>query len=172
MDTTGNMPTKDIRNYLHLYLGCEVIVKAKDNTGPTIKGRLHSLDLKYNDCVVGAFDFSISEANIKPILRPLSDMTEEEAKELYLTDPYAKGSWLIKSVTVEENIKGFEPNIVRIEWEGSVGNLTSSYGCGTEYMYLNKLNAKQHRLLLSKHFDLFDLIPAGLAIDATKEAVK
>lgn len=66
---------KKIEDYLHLYLGCECVrVKARY---PYKKGEVIKLDidtLKY------------FASDVKPILRPLSSMAEEEAKELDLAD--------------------------------------------------------------------------------------
>lgn len=63
---------------------------------------------------------------VKPILRPLSDMTEEEYMEVqYRVDKIGLG-------------------------------------------YDAQQGAEITRYLLSKHFDLFGWIPAGLAIDKTK----
>lgn len=150
-----------IQDYLHLYLGCPCVSKR--------------FNLQFeSEHTLKAEDLTLLEkgilTSIKPLLRPLSDMTEEEAREVYLLNPYSKGSWLIKSVTVKENFKGFQPNIVEIRWGGKIGNLCNDYSAGTEYLYFNKLDAEQHRYLLSKHFDLFGLIDAGLAIDKTKAA--
>jgi hypothetical protein len=63
----------------------------------------------------------------KPILRPLSDMTQKERKQIGPT-------WH----------KEYEPEITD-----------------------NEFNTEEIRLMLSKGFDLFGLIDAGLAIDKT-----
>jgi hypothetical protein len=108
---------------------------------------------------------SLDKMKVALHLRPFSSMTEAEAKHLYCISPYSKGSWLIKSVIVKENGKGFEPNIVQINWGGNSGG--TGYSAGTEYLYFNKLESEQHRWLLSQGFDVFQLIPAGLAKDIT-----
>lgn len=75
----------------------------------------------------------------KPILRPLSDMTEEEGLEifeLYADKPY------LASIASHESL---------IEWLGG------------------RVGSPAHwRYLLSRGFDLFGWIDAGLAIDKTK----
>lgn len=137
-------------------------------TGSLQQINRHPEDERYDWYMVSCSDWhEVDFSKYKLILRPLRDMTPEEAKELYCMSPYSKGSWLIKSVIVKENIKGFEPNIVQINWGGASGASGLGYSCGTEYMYFNKLDSEQHKWLLSKHFDVFGLIKAGLAIDKT-----
>ena len=67
MDTIGN--TKKISDYLHLYLGCECF------------NHLRLLGVEGNAAYVShpATGRMVKDINyLKPILRPLSDMTEEE----------------------------------------------------------------------------------------------
>jgi hypothetical protein len=75
-------------------------------------------------------NFGVSIRLIKPILRPLSDMTEEESKEI--------GFWGVWH-DVEFNALAWDD----VHW-----------------------SPEDFRILLSHHFDLFNLIPEGLAIDA------
>lgn len=158
---------KNIKDYLPFYLGCEVMHRNE-------KGRLEAVSKRMNvwDGFISFGDFGSWYAvnEIKPILRPLSDMTDEEAKACYKINPYSKAEWLIQSVIVKENIKGYQPNIVQINWAGKEGS--TGYASGTDYIYFNKLSAEQFSFLLSKHFDLFGLIEAGLAIDTTTLAKK
>lgn len=58
---------KDIKDYLHFYLGCEAV---------TVKSKPEIITGHIIDLVNGNF------YHAKPILRPLSDMTEEEAFDL------------------------------------------------------------------------------------------
>jgi len=103
---------KELKDYLHLYLGCECKVYM-----PTI-------DFELPGCIT---ELTINLLNtpfrFKPILRPLSDMTDEESNVT---------KWIKYSDTGE----------IRYPPETFV-------------------------FLLSKHFDLFGLIEAGLAIDKT-----
>lgn len=115
---------KNIKDYLHLYLGCEVLVLDLD--GQTFKDKIEDVfDRKhgkgfsiyeFGDCPFDDHDEYYQE--IKPILRPLSDMTKEERE------------------------------YVRVKF---------NHGSAESFIW--------H---LSKHFDLFGLIEAGLAIDKTK----
>lgn len=104
------MKTLDIKDYLHLYLGCEAMHG---------KQKVVVCGLNINSyCIqniINVDTFRIED--IKPILRPLSDMTDKESKH--------------------------HANILKGDTESI-------------------------RYLLSKGFDLFGLIQAGLAIDKTK----
>ena len=64
---------KELKDYLHLYLGCEVLVEGDIRKLITIYLNGY-VEVNYND--IGGQEFPINE--IKPILRPLSDMTEAE----------------------------------------------------------------------------------------------
>ena len=99
--------TKDIKDYLHLYLGCEAMLTFKN--GNIEKVTITTLPVEKPE-------------RFKPILRPLSDMTAEEMLEC-------------------SSLK-------------TMGTLFQIMGETTKY-------------LLSKHFDLFGLIEAGLALDKT-----
>lgn len=109
---------KELKDYLHLYLGCSV---------KWYNGKIATLiDTDKTNCnIYDVVKYHTGIENIKPILRPLSDMTEEEEME-----------W--------RNISG--------------GNQSPTL----------KESAEEIRWFLSKHFDLFGLIEAGLAIDKTK----
>lgn len=110
---------KDIKDYLHLYLGCE-ICKA-DGSG----------NFKLTPHTLSQMNLPNTTPDIKkgkPILRPLSSMTEEELSAM-------------------ESIYGFYASKPYAERLGTDAEVT--------------------RHLLSKGFDLFNLIPEGLAIDST-----
>lgn len=136
---------KNIKDYLHLYIGCE-----------TDQGLLIGMVNCDNDkediqCVClmkegGLVNGSIK--NIKPILRPLSDMTEEEALECY------ESCWQghqIDDVNKARHIR--ELFSEESDPDYAYGNVTG--------------NAKVFRWALFKGFDLFGLVEAGLAIDKT-----
>lgn len=83
MDTTGNTKTKDISQYLHLYLGCQCLIGDSKN--------VHFIEMVSPMYVcTGTNKISIQmwykKSACKPVLRPLSDMTEEERTELICTD--------------------------------------------------------------------------------------
>jgi hypothetical protein len=106
---------RDIKDYLHLYLGCEamhgdrkIVVCGLNINSYYIQNILNEDTLRISD--------------IKPILRPLSSLTNEERTE--------RGKAIIQY--------------------------------GKEF-----IDAEYHRWMLSKGFDIFNLIPEGLAIDKT-----
>jgi hypothetical protein len=122
---------KKIQDYLHLYLGCECVWQDSraeiTNNG---KGKLTEIGKRIAVIESKGELAECMPFEAKPILRPLSDMTEEEEDKFYSF------------------------------WSGS---------CSTGNLKLSiEREAQATMFLLSKHFDLFGLIPAGLAIDATK----
>ena len=125
---------KELKDYIHLYIGCELIGKLH---GKPTKGLLTGISGEY-EAEIQFFEedginvFEYPEYNdfekVKLILRPLSDMTEEEKLFVYNFDIWLGG------MSVNESLP---------------------------------INAEITYFLLSKHFDIFGLIPAGLAIDKT-----
>jgi hypothetical protein len=114
-----------LKDYLHLYLGCEVQWKFDLKSKfwfIGIDGDKVSLRTKS-----GASIFPVELKDITLILRPLSEMTEEETKE--------------------------HDQIEMVKAETPTGRIVH--------------DANAVKWLLSKHFDLFNLIEKGLAIDAT-----
>ena len=112
---------KNIKDYLHLYLGCEVVY-------PSLNG-----DLKGIITHKLLSDIIVPHGLLKPLLRPLADMSGEEIKEYEAM------------VEVAKDYGGLKVNT----W-------SESFVCEL---------AEQTRWLLSKHFDLFSLIPSGLALE-------
>lgn len=129
---------KKIEDYLHLYLGCEV----QTDEG---KGYLTGIHGEYGAEVQLIIDGNASESpcypqGVKSILRSLSDMTEDEM--IYIDDEFSYGYVL--------------------------SNLSKSLKAGSLYQMKIGETFEITRYLLSKGFDLFGLIEAGLAIDKTK----
>jgi hypothetical protein len=160
---------KHLRDYLHFYLGCEAEVKRKNDNQPHI-GRICEItkDSNHGDWVDVRFEnvitvtsmnwerstsnfhhYFIGYDSIRPILRPLSDMTDEEIKQV---------AWLLHR---------FKPEDIR--GKDNVGNIKVT-NKSPFYYWINvrqHLNADTCIYLLSKGFDLFELIESGLAIDKT-----
>lgn len=133
---------KDIKDYLHLYLGCEV--KPGDRITEAQKVLLRGVytfdaDYKVNICRCQMSTFPgenvlwLEHDDFKLILRPLSDMTEEEETQMIATQDDVK-------------LDGYPEILLKADSGETV------------------------RFMLSKGFDLFGLIEAGLAIDKTKIA--
>lgn len=111
-----------IHDIIHLYLGCQYWVSYVERPDTfTVWSELTTARLAKLD------DLSIAKVEIQ--LRPLSDMTEEEQKELHL-------------------------QVHKYDTGNLASNLTTDW-------------AYKVCWLVSKHFDLFGLIPSGQAIDST-----
>jgi hypothetical protein len=126
-----------------LYLGQEI----------SIYGQVEILkSININGAMVTLFrghleNYSILDENCKLLLRPLSDIAEEEAKELFFLlnpeqDPFEGWKYM-------EEIEAYN--------ERYTSNLSHWVGAPLAWQYL-----------LSKGFDLFGYIEQGKAIDKTK----
>lgn len=154
---------------LAMYLGCEVRYQYSDGTEslPLLQWSLHSIDRdgftvikdKYNQAVHSL----LSENRVKPILRPLSSMTEEEKKELY--------KLVFGRAFTGDNISRWDegkPQARWVLWSGL--DRLFIYDDGDIYadidLHFHRVDKAQMVLyLLSKRFDIFGLIEAGLAIE-------
>lgn len=153
-----NDEAKEIKNYLHLYLGCEVqtTARAESSQGKPMgyrKGKLVDIDIQCNNVGIDNIDtgcvwFGFNE--IRPILRPFSDFKEEDIRLI------AKISAPDSEITDSE----IDIAIIQIKLRG------------IKAIDFEDLSAAQvfeiTILLLQQEFDLFGLIDAGLAIDKTK----
>lgn len=177
---------KNIKDYLHLYIGCKI--QYPDTDGSMIIAKLTGVSC--GDGVETTYieqqlpgkaigDYLSWEPNghhksdalhLKPLLRPISDMTEEEATRIAIImygQPDSvkwrmedKGNYFnvyrrhyVESFTIDKA----SGDIDRYEkWDGETEiQITLNHHFITHY-------------LLSRGFDLFGLIEAGLAIDKTK----
>jgi hypothetical protein len=118
----------NIQDYLHLYLGCDVIHKDGTTAKLVSTTTMGECAFIHND--TNQFGVSSPEEFGKLILRPISDVTPEEAEEMwYMIEP---------------------KNVLEMQ--------------GHRQTYKVALCSERTRYLLSKGFDLFGLIDAGLAI--------
>lgn len=83
------------------------------------------------------------DADIKPYLRPMSSMTEEEKDELYTA----------------------------MDWYGEIDESGNVYTKGQEKVYRETFY-EYIDWLLSRHLDFRGLIPMGLALEAPKDMYK
>lgn len=125
---------RDIKDYLHLYLGCEVYVFPDETLTngwlETKRKEMPGLTYQYQ-LTISNYNV-VLDAGYKPILRPLSDMTDEEMDEVW---------------------HGIEPkNVLVMQYKNS----------GMERKVA--LCSERTRYLLSRGFDLFNLIEEGLAV--------
>ena len=105
-------------------------------SGISIKGKI-SVETKYADIV-----FECTE--VKPYLRPMSSMTEEEKEEMHnLLSPEGTAIYGCYGISVPMN----------------------HYGEFVSYKFMNNII----HYLLEHHFDFMGLIPKGLALEANKE---
>ena len=133
---------KKIEDYLHFYLGCDVITTSRieywhDDEGQYVEKIPKDSIITGNDT---RFLFETGY-KFKLLLRPLSDMTEEE--EDYINDEFSFGH--------------------------ALSNLGKSLKEGNLYQMRVTETFEITRYLLSKSFDLFGLIESGLALDKTKQ---
>ena len=133
-------------------LSCHVCVKVWLKDGTTEEG---ALDLKHNygDVLRDAFYYN-KIVKIKPYLRPMSSMTEEEAKELSI----------LCDITGVLSIK-ITDEYIDFEVDDGVG------GIGIKPIWYNDIisSIEIFDWLNKNHFDYRGLIPMGLAIAVTKE---
>lgn len=166
---------KDIKNYLHLYLGCYCTMI--DGDAQQRRFTLNAYNLNY---------YRQWSSNLKPILRPLSSMTEDEAlhiawfnldsekhldkdsritkDEISANVVYNDGGLLVDenaAVVIDLTCRCFEGQVC-IRTNGDI-ELWNDAG---EKLPIER-PAENVIFLLSKNFDLFGLIESGLAIDKT-----
>ncbi len=180
---------KKIEDYAPFYLGCKV----KSFWGSTIE--IVTLKGVIGEVLIYGFDredFEIthsyrpsgnkSKRKDKLILRPLSDMTEEEVKEVLLM--------ILDSpihLDKDERVTKEEINacINSIEPDDNAFVVYFSLRCADMHLYISnhsglirlydedsieqyfEFHPELVRYLLSKSFDLFGLIDSGIAIDKT-----
>jgi hypothetical protein len=131
----------NIKDYLHLYLGCDVCREHKESRSKKFFEYAKLVGVSMSEIEkdkhvaileVGLDHFHewyVEETIL--ILRPLSDMTEEEEKEMIASQD-------------DVILEGYTQILLKTDSGETV------------------------RWMLSKGFDLFGLIDAGLAIDKTK----
>lgn len=153
----------NIIDYLHLYLGRDVRAGVKYTAKLAIESGEDEIGLKR---VLHQPDV------FKLLLRPLSDMTEEELREamticyrsVYSSEP----SFDSVEMILDESGGGLKA-IEHPKWEYGLTVTLDGVMFSTNGQFLNIPVFDVTRYLLSKGFDLFGLIDAGLAIDKTKE---
>lgn len=141
----------------HLYLGCICIEKSTGNQATFNIDRLNK-SLLYPE------DYTL-------ILRPLSDMIQEEAIELcsiHNPNPFDGDRlkhWVKSEVSEMEFLTvSNKKNAYSFQIDCTNGDV-SVYK--DDELHTTDGTAKMTAYLLSQHFDLFNLIPQGIAIDAT-----
>jgi hypothetical protein len=152
---------KKLSDYLRLYTGCKVFIdsgafKITGGTGCLIGCTESRTLVNFKDELL-----PIEAVDIKPILRSLSNITDDEKKEIFRLifgkDPIPETAilhgrdWALRS--------GIDS--IGMDLSGSIW----------AHSDLQPFEFNQHEItrhLLKWGFDLFDLINSGLAIDVTK----
>lgn len=149
---------KDIKDYLHFYVGscdCQIIY-----VNETVKNFFAKVGEVVKFDSVTFYVLSDEDVcNAKLILRPLSDMTEEEVK--------VACGW----VQAQREILSFRKTLkfaeVNYRWPDTRMENGWAYSSIALYWHKEEWTPEITLYLLSRGFDLFELIPEGLAIDKT-----
>lgn len=160
---------KDIRYYLHFYIGCQVDtnipgpymhqhghVKITELTPGNYAKIKRNLDLKHGYSSEGFIDYQ--DYYCKLILRPLESMTPKEITEYYEWPPrYEITKFSVEHYGIKIAYK-YPDWITPGEWMHS-----------ESFFHFNDIRrADKFLWLLSKGFDLFGLKEAGLAVYETE----
>lgn len=137
---------KDIKDYLHLYMGCECIANSGTSRN---RFKLDPFSINYYKDVLGI---------VYPILRPLSSMDISEAKMMLLQVEFFTDHQ-VNVLEVSDN--SFIGIVYEIQYN-DVGRFWKK-----QQSLTRNLEPAHIKFMLSKGFDLFNLIPEGLAIDST-----
>lgn len=157
---------KKIEDYLHFYPKVDIAI-CEPGVEP-ISHHLEGFDWDNEQKPVIAERTDYPYSWIKPILRPLSDITDEEFKEVVI-------------LNYSESRDVIEPFVFRVKRISALKQNTK-YGTSIPYSCFNTkdihtitgtfssmdMNPEQFLYLLKQRFDLFNLIENGLAIDKTK----
>lgn len=175
------------KDYLHLYLGCECVMEISSYHA------VHELHLskKVPFVLTGKllhyFSDTTTKAVIKPILRPLQYAEKDEIEHIiWLVNDSAVHLDDDSRISKEEasnSIDVIEPDdnaiVVYFTIRCFEGKLYLSNHSGLLRMYDEEdkeqpieFKPELFRYLLSKRFDLFGLIDAGLAINKTQIEAK
>lgn len=143
------------KDVLNLYLGCEFEF---DNRRWVFKEiHRHTIRLVRNDDKYGKF-VDINPEQGKPILRRLEDATEEE--QIFLCSLQMPPGWA--GVKLLDQTADDWAMRIKMQTEGGDGSKSV-------YVSKRKFTPAVFRYLLSKNFDLFNLIDNGEAIDINKQ---
>lgn len=160
-----------LKDVIHYYIGCDVIVDGKErgrllgaNPVPNSVGQVYwdiqteemqqnedeDFAMPYND------DTDMGELRIKPILRQLEDITDEEVKEFIEWD---KLNGMYLNVRYERIKNGIDI-FYSIDAEDQ--------GVYPQYYHItfHTFAPKEFQFLISRSFDLFGLLQSGQAINA------
>lgn len=153
---------KELKDYLPHYIGC----KCKSSEGTMIYTLIGTIkDIAFHeDKYCNQIDLC---GDFKPILRPLSDMTEEEALALAKIHD-SEGDWrVVDRCRLWILVQDQYANKIFIQFsdDGNLWDCEDADGSVSGYETFEAV-----KYLFSRGFDLFGLIESGLAIDKTKSS--
>lgn len=139
---------KEIKDYLHLYLGCKVIPL----NNATMTFRLCGIGYDGNPLFVDDYGFKCDLGRWKLSLRPLSDMSDENSEPIL--------DEICEAIGVAPHLyyQAYSDILLVINGQMEESSLT----IGANEM------AEITRILCKHSIDVFRLIEAGLAIDKSK----
>ena len=144
---------REIKDFIHLYLGCEVFDSFNNSRTSLVGVSDTGVTVAYNT------EWKLRFDEVKPILRKISSMTEEEAIE-YLKMKYNA----VAVIECRKDNSGF--------WYSLAKGLAETKN--PKFIFFGQIKdtsyPEQFVWLLSKGFDLFGLCEAGFAID--KDSLK
>jgi hypothetical protein len=160
---------KKIEDYLHLYPKVSIAI-CEPNIEP-VGHYLEGIDWHLDKAIAERVDYPFEW--IKPILRPLSDLKDEEAAAIFQIHRNNDEGLGGHDFYVQKQDHGFI--VTRLDLMEL--HLMISDASGEIYMVADVPKQRIEpvrnvflitKFLLSKHFDLFNLIKEGLAIQQTK----
>lgn len=155
---------KILEDYLHLYFGCKVEYgyEGREKIGRLI-GKVCPFGWQVDQLRLISPHLNVDSRFIRLFLRPLSSIAKEDID---------LGDFILEyDIIIQPFTGGY---VVELDSVHNDGYMITIYPDGSMNCVC-KDNSEQYpfhggdlfRQLLSKGFDLFDLIPAGLAIDST-----
>lgn len=156
---------KELKDYIHLYIGCECIIGDLNWKPETnLNGLAPGVDPEYGKPIRTKLSHHICEHFVHQttlILRPLSDMSEEERMDFY--EKYF-GKRMANDYTGDTGSAYFQPKKI-IPTTDHIMRIV----CGDDYSSGDFMKVVEMvPWLLSKGFDLFGLQAAGIAVYETE----
>lgn len=152
-----------LQDYIHYYIGCKVqhefITKTKNvELRYGILMGLHTSEI-INRCYLqfDSYSDSVRFDSIKPILRLVEDMTDEDIKSFIGFDRLIR---MYSEVSYKRHNKMCITVYYTINTDGEAD------GTQVHDIHFSQLDSLQFHHLLKEGFDMFSLIKNGLAIDS------
>jgi hypothetical protein len=161
---------KTFKEVAHLYLGCKCVLNLSDaeDVPPNYIGTLDKIDTGVLTNQIFPIELTLTigdyeageDDEVKPILHRLEDMTFEDVCSLYCYQDK-----IFISETKCHKYTAFEYKWVHEDKDRNLADGYSYSGICTPLIN-SKFSVNELTFLLSKHYDLFNLIDNGHAIDA------